>query len=72
MSSRGRADGKRVSALKEAQTDEVDYVFRDLFFVKYECAEGGQRSVGLHRDGSDLRYLPTFVVISPTDKLVKN
>ena len=30
--------------------------FRDLFFVKYEAVEGGQRSVGLHRDGSSLSF----------------
>jgi len=27
-----------------------------MFFVKYEACEGGQRSVGLHRDGSSLSF----------------
>lgn len=40
---------------EEGETDgEVAYLWRDLFLVKY-AADGGQVSVGLHRDGSSLR-----------------
>lgn len=36
------------------EDEEVTYVWRDLFLVKY-AADGGQVAVGLHRDGSSLR-----------------
>ena len=32
------------------------FSFRDLFFVKYEACEGGQRSCGTHRDGSTISF----------------
>ena len=32
--------------------DPASFVLRDLFFVKYEVANGGQRELALHRDGS--------------------
>ena len=38
-----------------AATGVGNYAWRDLFLVKYSAAEGGQRAVGLHRDGSSLR-----------------
>jgi|EP00505_MAST-04D_sp_SCG-Rhode-Island_P002355 hypothetical protein len=32
------------------------FAFRDLFFVQYHAVEGGQRSVGVHRDGSVVSF----------------
>jgi hypothetical protein len=43
------------SGSPDAEVEVCAYSFRDIFFVKYEAVEGGQRSVGLHRDGSSLR-----------------